>query len=68
MSIVDRLQCATFLSKFCDSSTVWTDVRGLLTEKTDLTIDIDVDKLDENSENFIDFWEMHGVILSDNDL
>ena len=68
MSIVDRLQCATFLSKFCDSSTVWTDVRGLLTEKTDLTLDIDVDKLDENGENFVDFWEMHGVILSDNDL
>ena len=68
MSIVDRLQCATFLSKFCDSSTVWSDVRGLLTEKTDLTLDIDVDKLDENSENFVDFWEMHGVILSDNDL
>ena len=68
MSIVDRLQFATFLSKFCDSSTVWTDVRGLLTEKTDLPLDIDVDKLDENGENFVDFWEMHGVILSDNDL
>lgn len=68
MSIVDRLQCATFLSKFCDSSTVWTDVRGLLTEKTSLTLDIDVDKLDENSEKFVDFWEMHWVTLSDNDL
>jgi|5_EtaG_2_1085323.scaffolds.fasta_scaffold13759_5 hypothetical protein len=68
MSIIDRLQCATFLSKFCDSSSVWSDVRDLLTEKTDLTIDIDVDKLDENSEKFVDFWEMHWVSLSDNDL
>ena len=61
MSIMERLHCATFLSKFCEPATVWNDITSLLLFRDDLTIDIDVEKLNATEAPPLDFISINEI-------
>ena len=61
MSIMERMHCATFLSKFCEPATVWNDITSLLLFNDDLTIDIDIEKLNANEAPLFEFISINEI-------
>jgi hypothetical protein len=58
---MERLHCATFLSKFCEPATVWKDITSLLLFNDDLTIDIDIEKLNASEAPLLEFISINEI-------